>query len=233
MLLPGYQDLAKPQWLAVIQKLKTSGPLPVSELSRHLVVSYMAAKQSCEALKKLGYLERSRAPRKEVGRPEIFYRLSPKADLLFPQAGIEFSLALLGHLQTLFGESAPDRLLFHYFQQLQTLWQPLLAKAHSISEKATLLVALREQTGCFAHCQAEPDQGLRILEYHHPLRPIFANYPHAIGMELRLLETLLGTRVTRHEIPGGSHGPARVDYAITTPDTSSQPSTFNLSNSAE
>lgn len=214
MQLPGYQDLAKPQWLATLKELKVAGELPVSELSRRLAVSYMAAKQHCEALKKLGYLERSRAPRKEVGRPEIFYRLSAKADLVFPQAGVGFSLELLDHLQTLFGESAPERLMFHHFQQLQARWLPRLAKAGSLTAKASLLVALREQSGCFARCISDPETGLRIEEYHHPLRPIFAKFPRAVGMELRLLEALLGSRITRREIPGGSHGPARVDYEI-------------------
>jgi predicted ArsR family transcriptional regulator len=216
MFLPGYKDLVKPQWVATLEMLKLTGELPVNELSGRLKVSYMAAKQYCEALKKLGYLERSRAPRREVGRPEIFYRLTPKADLLFPEAGIGFSLELLDHLQTLFGENAPERLMFHYFQQLQGRWLPRLARAKSLIEKATLVTRLREQTGCFARCKYDPEKGLRIEEYHHPLKPIFAKYPHAIGMELRLLEALLGTRVTRREIPGGRHGPARVDYEVAT-----------------
>ena len=216
MFLPGFKDLAKPQWIATLEELKLAGELPVSELSRRLEVSYMAAKQYCEALKKLGYLDRTRAPRKEVGRPEIFYRLTPKADLLFPQAGVAFSLELLEHLQTLFGESAPERRIFQYFQHLQQRWTPRLTKAKSLLEKATLVTGLREQLGCFARCKYDPEKGLRIEEYHHPLRPVFKKYPRAIGMELRLLEALLGTRVNRREIPGGSHGPARVDYEVAT-----------------
>jgi predicted ArsR family transcriptional regulator len=216
MFLPGFKDLAKPQWIATLEELKLAGELPVSELSRRLEVSYMAAKQYCEALKKLGYLDRTRAPRKEVGRPEIFYRLTPKADLLFPQAGVAFSLELLEHLQTMFGESAPERLIFQYFQHLQQRWTPRLTKAKSLLEKATLVTALREQLGCFARCKYDPEKGLRIEEYHHPLRPVFKKYPRAVGMELRLLEALLGTRVNRREIPGGPHGPARVDYEVAT-----------------
>ncbi len=216
MFLPGFKDLAKPQWVATLEELKLAGELPVSELSRRLEVSYMTAKQSCEALKTLGYLDRTRAPRREVGRPEIFYRLTLKADLLFPQAGVEFSLELLEHLQALFGESAPERLMNQYFQQLQARWLPRLAKAKSLLEKASLVTGLREQTGCFARCKYDPEHGLRIEEYHHPLRPVFAKYPRAIGMELRLLEALLGTRVHRREIPGGRHGPARVDYELAT-----------------
>ena len=53
-------------------------------------------------------------------------------------------------------------------------------------------------------------------EYHQPLQPIFAKYPRAISMELRLLEALLGTRVTRREIRAGRHGPARIDFEVAT-----------------
>ncbi|MEI7912165.1 MAG: winged helix-turn-helix transcriptional regulator [Verrucomicrobiota bacterium] len=216
MFLPGYKDLVKPQWVATLEELKLSGELPVSELSRRLGMSYMAVKQYCEALKNLGYLERSRAPRAEVGRPEIFYQLAAKAALLFPQAGVVFSLELLDDLKALFGESAPERLLFQYFQHRQERWQARLAKAKSVLEKATLLAALREQDGCFCRCKYDPEKGVRIEEYHQPLQPVFAKYPRALGMELRLLEALLGTRVTRREIHASRHGPARVDFEVAT-----------------
>jgi predicted ArsR family transcriptional regulator len=74
MFLPVFQDLVRPQWRAVLEELKLSGGLPVSELARRVDASYMAVKQHCEELKKLGYLERSRAtgdilqPRGEIGR---------------------------------------------------------------------------------------------------------------------------------------------------------------------
>ena len=216
MFLPGYKDLVKPRWVATLEELKLSGELPVSELSRRLGMSYMAVKQYCEALKNLGYLERSRAPRAEVGRPEIFYQLAAKAALLFPQAGVVFSLELLDDLKALFGESAPERLLFQYFQHRQERWQARLAKAKSVLEKATLLAALREQDGCFCRCKYDPEKGVRIEEYHQPLQPVFAKYPRALGMELRLLEALLGTRVTRREIHASRHGPARVDFEVAT-----------------
>lgn len=216
MFRPGFRDLVKPQWVATIEELKVSGGLPVSELARRIEASYMAVKQYCEDLKKLGYLERSRIPRTEVGRPEIFYRLTPKSDALFPQAGTGFSLELLDSLKPLFGDSAPDRLLFQYFQQQFDDWQPKLAKAKSLVEKATLLAGLREKSGCFGRCKYDPEKGFRIEEYHHPLQRIFDKYPRAIAMEVRMMEQLLGSKVARREIPGGRGGPARVDFEVAT-----------------
>lgn len=216
MFRPGFRDLVKPQWVATIEELKLSGGLPVSELARRIEASYMAVKQYCEDLKDLGYLERSRIPRSEVGRPEIFYRLTAKADALFPQAGTSFSVEILDSLKPIFGDSAPDRLLFQYFQQQQEQWLPKLAKAKSLVEKATMLAGLREKSGCFGRCKYDPEKGFRIEEYHHPLQRIFEKYPRAVAMEHRMMEQLLGTKVVRNEIAGGRAGPARVDFEIST-----------------
>lgn len=216
MFRAGFRDLVKPQWVATIEQLKLSGGLPVSELARRIDASYMAVKQYCEDLKDLGYLERSRIPRTEVGRPEIFYRLTPKAQALFPEAGVDFTLEILERIRPLFGESAPERLLFQYFQQLQEQWLPKLSKAKSLVERATLLAGLREKNGCFGRCRFDAEQGFRIEEYHNPLQRIFDKYPRAINMEQRMLEQLLGTKITRREIPGGKAGPARIDFEIAT-----------------
>lgn len=216
MFQPGFRDLVKPQWVATLEELKIAGGLPVSELSRRIDASYMAVKQYCEDLKKLGYLERSRIPRTEVGRPEIFYRLTAKADAIFPQAGTPFSLDLLENLKPIFGENAPDRLLFEHFRRQQEQWLPKLVKAKSLVEKATLLSGLREKSGCFDRCKYDPEKGFRIEEYHHPLQRIFEKYPRGIAMEVRMMEELLGSKVVRREIPGGKHGPARVDFEIAT-----------------
>lgn len=216
MFLPGFRDLVKPQWVAVIEELKISGGLPVSELGRKLEIAYMTVKQHCTDLKELGYLERWRVPRTQVGRPEIFYRLTAKADALFPQAGVALTLNLLEALKALFGDTAPDRLLFQHFQQQLEQWRPKLVKAKSMVEKATLLAGLREKDGCFGRCKYDPERGFRIEEYHHPLLPVFEKFPHAVAMELRMLEQLLGTKIMRREIPGGRGGPARVDFEVAT-----------------
>jgi len=212
----GFRELVKKQWVAIIDELKLSGGLPVPELRKRLGGSYMGIKDQCEALVKRGYLETWRVPRTGVGRPEIMYRLTPRADRLFPDAGTGLSLELLEASRQLFGDTAPERLLLQYFQQLRDQWRPRLAKAKSLVEKATLLSSLREKEGCFSRCQYDPERGFRIEQYHHPMEPIFEVYPNAVHFEVRMLEELLGTRVLRREIPGGRAGPARVDYEVAT-----------------
>lgn len=215
MLLPVFNDLIKPQWRVVLEELKLSGGLPVSELSRRVDASYMAVKQHCEELKKIGYLDRSRVPRTVVGRPEIFYSLAAKADALFPQAGAGFTLDLLEELKALFGENTPDKLLFQHFQKQQEKWRPVVTKEPSLADRVAKLVALRSKEGCFARSGENPPSGHSIEEFHNPLQRILESYPRAAAMELRMIEQLLGTRVTRRELPGGRSGQPRVIFEVT------------------
>jgi len=212
MLLPVFQDLIKPQWRVVLEALKVSGGLPVTDLARQVAASYMAVKQHCEDLKKLGY--RSRVPRTVVGRPEIFYSLSAKADALFPQAGVDFTLDLLDELKSLLGENTPDKLFFQHFQKQQEKWQELFANGQSLLEKATKLAALREKEGCHVRCKVDPEYGVSIEEFHNPLQRVFERYPRAVAMEQRMIEQLLGTRVNRRELNGGRNGQPRVIFEV-------------------
>jgi predicted ArsR family transcriptional regulator len=59
-------------------------------------------------------------------------------------------------------------------------------------------------------------KGLRIEEYHHPLWAIFAAYPSAVKMELRMMEELLGSRLVRREIAATRSTTARVEFWIPT-----------------
>lgn len=212
----GIQDLVKKQWVRLIDELKRSGGLPVAELKRRLGGSYMGLRDQCDALVKLGYLETWRVPRTKVGRPEIMYRLSDKAGQLFPEAGSGLSLGLLESARHLFGGAAPERMLFQYFQQQGERWRLKLARAETMLEKATLLCALREKEGCFGSCEYDAERNFRIEEYHHPLTPIFAEYPNAVQFELRVMEELLGSKVQRQEISEGKGGVVRVDYVVLT-----------------
>ncbi|MEX1115283.1 MAG: hypothetical protein WEB53_08530 [Akkermansiaceae bacterium] len=214
MLLPVFQDLIKPQWRKVLEGLKLAGGLPVSELSREVGASYMAVKQQCEELRRIGYLSRIRVPRTEVGRPEIFYQLTSRANALFPCAGVHFTLDLLDELKSLYGDSSPDKLLFQYFEKQLGIWQKRLEKFGTPLERTTKLATLRIKDGCFGRGEATADGGFRMEEYHNPLQQIFERYPRAVVMEQRMLEELLGCRIVRREIPANGSLPARVVFEI-------------------
>lgn len=198
------KDLAKPQWLATIETLKTHGGLPVRELAEALGVSYMAAKQYGEDLTELGYLQRIRTPRATVGRPEISYRVTTKSDALFPDIGLRICLELLENSRQLFGENAPEQLIYQHFQALHTRWEKILSAIENPWEKAAKLADLRNAYGVGCIFEIVPGAAARIIDHHHPLRTVFEEYPRATTMEDRLIQDLTGSRVRRHPVPHAS-----------------------------
>jgi predicted ArsR family transcriptional regulator len=203
MLSRALQDLLKPQWRQVIETLRHHGSLPVGEIARLLDSHYMTVKAHCDQLADAGYLVLTRLPRDEVGRPEIFYGLSARADALFPQAGVEFTLELLELLRQVQGDHSADKLLYRYFAALAERLEKQLAGETTVEDRARKLARLRCAAG--HDCRYEkPDGGAsRLVEAHNPLGRIIAAHPHAARFEQRMIEQLLGTRIVRHEVPGG------------------------------
>ena len=214
MLPPEIRDLIKRQWRPVLEELKHAGGLPVSELARRIGGSYMAVKTHCEELAKAGFLVRTRLPRTEVGRPEIFFSLAAKADGLFPQPGVSFMLELLDDARQMFGESAPEKLLYQYFQKRFELLSKQLVKSPVPAARAVKLAALRAKDGCSSRCEHQPGEPVRIVETHNPLQRILERYPRAATMELRMLEQLLECRLIRREIPAGRESPPQVVFEL-------------------
>lgn len=192
-----FRALAKPQVLTILEFVKKSQGITVADLAKAMEMSYMGVKQHCMKLEVMGFLKTWRVPRKGVGRPEKLYVLTAKCDQLFPQAGVELSINVMEGVRKFFGESGPEKILFHHYEQLRNQWMPIVRKGNSIVEKATRLADLRDKAGCFSRCQYLPGEGFRIEEYHHPMKELFARFPTAIKQELKMMETLLGAKVER------------------------------------
>ena len=212
MFSESIKDLAKPQWLAALGALKTSdNGMAIRELAEQLGVSYMAAKQYAEDLTRMGYLQRIRTPRTAVGRPEIAYRAAARADALFPDIGMALTLELLENSRQLFGENAPDRLLYQHFESLHARWAALLEPLTHPCGKAEKLAALRCEYGAVCFFENAAGAPARLIEHHHPLNRLFAPSPRAVAMDTQLIGDLLGTRIDRRET---QNIPSRIEFLL-------------------
>lgn len=197
MFSDAFRDLTKPHVLNILEALKMSQGMSVTDLAKKVDLSYMGAKQHCEKLEALGYVKTWRVPRKAAGRPEKLYILTEKCASLFPQAGVSLSLNVMEGVRRFYGDSAPEKILFHHYEQQRAKWSTHVSRGKSMVEKATRLVELREKAGVFCRCHYTRNEGFRIEEYHHPMQDIFDKFPSAIIQELRMMEQLLGTKIER------------------------------------
>ena len=226
MFSQALRDIARPTYADILEALKRSDGMAVSELAKELKMSYMGVKQHCVNLEKKGYLKTWRVPRTQVGRPEKLYRLTEACNDLFPQAGASLTLNLLQGVKQLYGESAPEKMLFHHFEDQRQRWGERMKGISSLAEKATRLAELRDSEGCFSKCTYEANEGLRIEEYHHPMSPIYEVYPNAVRMEVQMMEQLLGTRMARKNIDAGK-GRELIIYDISSLGSPAERGVFN------
>jgi predicted ArsR family transcriptional regulator len=182
--------------LEIVQRLKHSTGLTVTELCTAMKMSYMGVKQHCVELEKAAFLDTWRRP-KAAGRPEKLYRLTAKADSLFLGCGNALTLDLLTTAEKVYGESAPPKLLYTYFQAKTEAWSTKLAKATTAEERAKLLARLRSADGCMSACETDAQGRLILVERHRPLRELAARYGIIDELECEMIERLMGCEVRR------------------------------------
>ena len=215
MFSQALRDISRPSCLAIVGELKRSGGMAIPELAKLLDMSYMGVKQHCLRLEQQGYLKVWRVPRVQVGRPQKLYKLTKKCDPLFPNGDARMVLDLLDSVKATFGETAPEKLLYHYFEKERDQWVKAVRAGKSLVEKATRFADVRMQSGHFCHCHYSADTGFIIEEYHHPLQQVFKLYPGLKLIETRMIEQVIGAKVDRSERKG-SQGVKCTVYQIST-----------------
>lgn len=206
MTFESLRELIKPPWFDLIRTLKRVPNRSLQELSDDLGMTPPALKKHCQALEDLGYLSLG----KRLGdgaRSVNTYRLTEKADGLFPEAGSEVLNSLIKATELQFGSNAPEKLMFGYFQEMTAHYQRKMKSATSVADRASILAKLRDETGHVSTCSYDPKLGLRIIEQHNPLQSIFEKYPTLERMEQIMFERVLGRPVRRHSerSQGGRH----------------------------
>ncbi len=173
--------------------------MTVRELAGELGMSYMGAKQICLDLEKDGFLQTFRRHH-GVGRPEILYSLTEKAQALFPQADNVVVLSLLDQARKLFGAGAPEKLLYLHYQKLTESYLARLGDISDPAERAGKLARIRDQEGYIANLLEDP---LRIVERHHPLQGVLDTYPEIVTLEKDMFQKVLRLSVTREQTGSG------------------------------
>ena len=197
MFLKIARSIARPQAVAILDLVKRSTGLSVNELSKQLKLSYMGAKQYCNELEKKGMLDTFRRPR-DIGRPDMLYRLTAKAEAFYPEVGNELSIDLLHSAAQLYGPSAPDKLLFNYFNRQADAYLRKI-KGTTLSERVTSLAKLRDAEGYCAQVEIDADQNVSLVEFHSLFKNIILAFPNVGRLEELMLSRVLGVRVKRDE----------------------------------
>jgi predicted ArsR family transcriptional regulator len=188
-------EVGRSQRMRIIDTLKKTQGLCVKELGERLKLSYMGVKQHCDELERHGYVDTWRRP-KSVGRPEMVYRLTPKAHIFFPRATNAMTIEVLHAANKLYGHAAGEKLLYSVFAAKTEDYMRKL-QGQTVLEIAEMLVKIREQEGYMSELSS--GDPLAIVEYHSPIFDLFEAFPLVRRLEREMMERILGVRVEREE----------------------------------
>lgn len=191
------QQVGRSARLRVLNELKRTQGLCVADLAARIGMSYMGAKGVCLDLEKRGLLDTWRQPVK-VGRPHLLYRLTQRAQDLFPTESNTLTLDTLEASRKLFGPTAPEKLLHVVFQKKAGQYSAKL-KGETPAERAKWLARLRDFDGYMSECETDGAGAVRIVEHHSPLLDVIREFPLVAKLETEMFQRLLGTPVQREE----------------------------------
>jgi len=181
----------------IIFLLKKKGPLSIDDLSRLMGITPMGIRQHLISLERKGFVDYI-ARRYGVGRPAFLYKLTGKADDLFPKAYHTFILNTLKELEKKDGRDKVEE-IFRWRKE-----RMLRDKAEAISEKKNLqdkvyaLKDMLESDGYLVDLDMD-DKNFILKEFNCPIAKVASEFREACKYELQTFRELLRKDVTRQE----------------------------------
>ena len=139
---------------AITKLLKTEGPIDSAQLAERLGLTAMAVRQHLYALQREGLVVAEERP-VPIGRPAKFWRLTPAADHLFPEAYAELSVALIDSVKDAFGEEGLGRVLTSRCARQRTDYGKRIRPTDPIERKLRELAKVRTEEGYMAEVRKE------------------------------------------------------------------------------
>ena len=191
----------------IVQLLKTHGPQDSSRLAAKLKVTPMAVRQHLYALQqeKLVTATPERQSREggpvPVGRPAKFWRLTPEANRLFPDAYAELSVALIDAVGDAFGPAGMERLLGARLTTQRAVYAARMDSTGSLGVKLQQLARIRTEEGYMAEVKSAGRGSFLFVENHCPICAAATACQGFCATELDLFRGVLGpgARVSRAE----------------------------------
>jgi predicted ArsR family transcriptional regulator len=135
--------------------------------------------------------------RRKVGRPARLYRLSERADSLFPQQYDVVLTDVLHDLAHLDGAAKVELLLRRRVERAGAVLARELAATPTLRERVRRLAETLDALGYYTTWEELGDGTYRLRQYHCPVRQLATHFPVTCDAEVDLYRTLLRADVER------------------------------------
>lgn len=171
--------------------------MTVQALCDLLQITAMAVRRHLQVLQNEGLIE-SRIERQTRGRPTYKYRLSSKAESLFPSGFQNLAMDLLDAVYETSGhQGVMDLLEARNRKRMSRLKERVQGK--ELRERVEEVSQIFSEDGYMTEWQALDNGNFFIFQQHCALHDVAKQYRQVCALEPQLMESLLGVRVTREK----------------------------------
>jgi len=198
---------------ALAKLLKMEGPIDSAQLAERLGLTAMAVRQHLYALQREGLVTHEARP-VPIGRPAKFWRLTPEADRMFPEAYAELSVALIDSVKDAFGEEGLERVLTSRCARQKTDYGKRIRPEDSLERKLQELAKVRTEEGYMAEVRREGDDSYLLVENHCPICAAANACQGFCSTELELFRSVLGPGIEVERAEHIIRGDQRCVYRV-------------------
>lgn len=194
----------------IIHLLRARERTSADELAGALGVSKQCVRKHLDVLEREGFV-RHAPERGERGRPAHVYRLTPKAEELFPKRYDLLARAVLRQVGAVWGERGLESVFCGCAEETIGQLRPRLAGL-DFDARVARLAELLSELGYEARAERLDDGSYLLTEWNCPAPEVARDFRQLCDKELRVYRELLETEVFRESrIAGGaSHCAYRV-----------------------
>ena len=177
--------------------LKKRGPQSIDNLSRELNITSMGIRQHLLSLERKGLIDYI-VKRQGIGRPAFLYKLTEKAEELFPKTYDKFVVNLLKDIEKHDGQEKIEEIFkWHKNRFLKDAKEAISDKKTS-HDKVYELKNFLESEGYFAELHSV-NSHYSLKLFNCPIHKLASDFKVACQSHLQMFKELLGKEVIREE----------------------------------
>ncbi|MDI6890183.1 MAG: transcriptional regulator [Thermodesulfovibrionales bacterium] len=181
----------------ILLLLKKSGSLSIDDLSIQLGITPMGIRQHLLSLERKGVVDYF-AKRHGVGRPAFLYRLTDKADDLFPKAYHEFIVNALKDLEENEGRDKIDDIFRWRKERILREKREVFSDKKDLHDKVHALKDILGSDGYLVDL-GEDESNYILRQFNCPILKVASQFREACRYELQIYRDLLRKDVMRQQ----------------------------------
>ena len=179
----------------IIMLLKRSGPMPIDRLSKELDITSMGIRQHLLSLERRGLIEYI-IRKQGIGRPAFLYKLTDKADEIFPKAYQSFIIQMFNDIEKSEGRDKIEDIFKWRKNRLLKDMKESLSDKKGIQDKVYTLRDILESGGYMVDL-TETDTSYTLKEFNCPIYRVALEFREACRYEPQIYKDILGREVKR------------------------------------